>query len=310
MTNSNNQLKIYNTAIVSSQDAGFYKYLQEINSIPCLTVEEEFMLAKAYLEQHNLEAAQKLVTSHLKLVAKIALKYKNYGLPIAELISEGNLGLLQAVKKFDPNLGFRLSTYAMWWIKASIQEYILHSWSLVKIGTTAAQKKLFFSLNKIKRKLSNIYSRNITADDFPQIASELGVAVNDVAHMNLRMSGADISLNVATNGDENSSELIEFIPESRASQETRMITNQEAKKKHSLLQEAIRKLNDREMQIFIARKLKDVPSTLDELSNKFSISKERVRQIENKAFTKIQDFMLKHINPDHTPVALLSKGRV
>lgn len=284
-----------------SNDSGFYKYLQEINKIPSLSQEEEFSLAKAYLEQNDLEAAQKLVSSHLKLVAKIAVSYKNYGLPIPELVSEGNLGLLQAVKKYNPDLGFRLSTYAMWWIKASIQEYVLRSWSLVKIGTTAAQKKLFFSLNKIKRKITNLYSRSVTDQDFIQIAEELGVSHSDVIEMNARLSGADLSLNSTINSRDDSSqtEMIEFLPEGRPSQEALLINQQEAINKHTMLTQAMKILNPREFEILSARKLKDSPITLDELSVKYSISKERVRQIENKAFEKIQSFILNNIQLTH-----------
>jgi RNA polymerase sigma-32 factor len=280
-----------------NNDSGFYKYLQEINKIPSLSQEEEFSLAKAYLEQNDLEAAQKLVSSHLKLVAKIAVSYKNYGLPMPELVSEGNLGLLQAVKKYNPDLGFRLSTYAMWWIKASIQEYVLRSWSLVKIGTTAAQKKLFFSLNKMKRKITNLYSRSVNDQDFIQIAEELGVTHNDVIEMNARLAGADLSLNATINSKDDSSEteMIEFLPESRPSQEISMMNQQESSNKHLMLTQAMEILNSREFEILTARKLTDLPSTLDELSIKYSISKERVRQIENKAFEKIQSFILKNI---------------
>lgn len=280
-----------------TNDSGFYKYLQEINKIPSLTQEEEFSLAKAYLEQNDLEAAQKLVSSHLKLVAKIAVTYKNYGLPMPELVSEGNLGLMQAVKKYNPELGFRLSTYAMWWIKASIQEYVLRSWSLVKIGTTAAQKKLFFSLNKMKRKITNLYSRSINDQDFIQIAEELGVTHNDVVEMNARLSGADLSLNstVSSRDGTSQAEMIEFLPENRPSQESLMIHQQESINKHSMLTKAMQILNPREFEILTARKLKDSPMTLDELSVKYSISKERVRQIENKAFEKIQNFILNDV---------------
>ena len=294
-----------------TNDSGFYKYLQEINKIPSLTQEEEFSLAKAYLEQNDLEAAQKLVSSHLKLVAKIAVTYKNYGLPMPELVSEGNLGLLQAVKKYNPELGFRLSTYAMWWIKASIQEYVLRSWSLVKIGTTAAQKKLFFSLNKIKRKITNLYSRAINDQDFIQIAEELGVTHTDVVEMNTRLSGADLSLNsTVSNRDEASqAEMIEFLPENRPSQEIMLINQQESINKHSMLTKAMQILNPREFEILTARKLKESPATLGELSIKYSISKERVRQIENKAFEKIQHFILSDIQLAH-PATLTTNTNI
>ena len=214
-----------------------------------------------------------------------------------ELVSEGNLGLMQAVKKYNPELGFRLSTYAMWWIKASIQEYVLRSWSLVKIGTTAAQKKLFFSLNKMKRKITNLYSRSINDQDFIQIAEELGVTHNDVVEMNARLSGADLSLNstVSSRDGTSQAEMIEFLPENRPSQESLMIHQQESINKHSMLTKAMQILNPREFEILTARKLKDSPMTLDELSVKYSISKERVRQIENKAFEKIQNFILNDV---------------
>ncbi|MGI4776137.1 MAG: RNA polymerase sigma factor RpoH [Janthinobacterium lividum] len=280
-----------------SGDSGFYRYLQEINKIPSLTYEEEFSLAKAYLDDNNIEAAQKLVTSHLKLVAKIAVGYKNYGLPIPELVSEGNLGLMQAVKKFNPDLGFRLSTYAMWWIKASIQEYVLRSWSVVKIGTTAAQKKLFFSLGKIKRKITNLYSRATTDEDFTQIAQELGVTHKEVREMNSRLFGSDLSLNnVITNqGDNSTSEMIEFLPETRPNQEMMLMSQQDSVNRRNLLDKAMKTLNPREFEILSARKLRESPVTLDELSIKYSISKERVRQVENKAFEKVQSFVLSSI---------------
>jgi RNA polymerase sigma-32 factor len=278
---------------VLSSEAGFYRYLQEINKIPSLEKEEEFMLAKAYLEKEDLSAAHKLVTSHLKLVAKIALSYRNYGLPVVELVSEGNLGLMQAVKKYNPDLGFRLSTYAMWWIKASIQEYVLRSWSLVKIGTTAAQKKLFFSLGKIKHKIANLYSRQVGEQDFPEIARELDVTTKDVAEMNRRLSGGDLSLNnlVSKDGDSNL-EMIDLIPEARPSHDIILANRQERGARHSLLMSGMKMLNDRELAILQARKLQEDPSTLDELSQKFNISKERVRQIENRAFEKLQSYVL------------------
>ncbi|ADE29818.1 RNA polymerase sigma factor RpoH [Rickettsia prowazekii] len=286
MTNNINALAI-------SSESGFYSYLQKINKIPSLTQEEEFLLAKSYLEENDLQAAHKLVTSHLKLVAKIASSYKTYGLPITELVSEGNIGLMQAVKKFNPELGFRLSTYAMWWIKASIQEYILKSWSLVKMGTTAAQKKLFFSLNKVKHKITNLYSRAITTDDFAQIADELGVSVNEVSEMNTRISGPDLSLNNSINSDDvESGELIELLPELRPTPEAMAINKQNYTSKRKLLSNAMQILNDRELRILKDRKLTDTPKTLDILSSEYNISKERIRQIENTAFEKIKKFIL------------------
>ncbi|BFD46881.1 RNA polymerase sigma factor RpoH [Candidatus Tisiphia endosymbiont of Empis tessellata] len=282
---------------VISAESGFYQYLQKINKVPSLSQEEEFLLAKAYLEQNDLEAAHKLVTSHLKLVAKIAVRYRNYGLPLNELVSEGNLGLMQAVKKYNPDLGFRLSTYALWWIKASIHEYVLRSWSLVKMGTTAAQKKLFFSLGKIKHKITNLYSRAVTDQDFVQIAQELGVTKNEVSEMNSRLSGPDLSLNNLVNsGNDNSdSELIEFLPETRPSQELRLISQEDSVNKHNLLTQAMKILNDRELHILTERKLKDSPKTLDTLSIEYKISKERIRQIENTAFEKVKNFILQQM---------------
>ncbi|WP_375358893.1 RNA polymerase sigma factor RpoH [Candidatus Tisiphia endosymbiont of Neophilaenus lineatus] len=282
---------------VISAESGFYQYLQKINKVPSLSQEEEFLLAKAYLEQNDLEAAHKLVTSHLKLVAKIAVRYRNYGLPLNELVSEGNLGLMQAVKKYNPDLGFRLSTYALWWIKASIHEYVLRSWSLVKMGTTAAQKKLFFSLGKIKHKITNLYSRAVTDQDFVQIAQELGVTKNEVSEMNSRLSGPDLSLNNLVNsGNDNSdSELIEFLPETRPNQELRLISQEDSVNKHNLLTQAMKILNDRELHILTERKLKDSPKTLDTLSIEYKISKERIRQIENTAFEKVKNFILQQM---------------
>jgi RNA polymerase sigma-32 factor len=282
-----------------SAGSGFSKYLSEINNIPSLTKEEEFMLAKAYLEEHDLDAAHKLVKSHLKLVAKIAMQYKNYGLPITELVSEGNLGLMQAVKKYDPELGFRLSTYAMWWIKSSIQEYVLKSWSLVKIGTTSAQKKLFFSLRKIKNKITNANERPVNENDYEKIAKKLGVSVKEVSEMNQRLSGLDISLNRSLdNNDDSSGEMIELIPETKPSQEIVLEKSQILSKQKKILAEAMQVLNEREIKILTARKLNDSPSTLDALSNEYSISKERVRQIENKAFEKVQNYVLEKISSD------------
>ena len=279
--------------------SGFSKYLSEINNISSLSKEEEFMLAKAYLEKHDLNAAHKLVKSHLKLVAKIAMQYKNYGLPITELVSEGNLGLMQAVKKYDPELGFRLSTYAMWWIKASIQEYVLKSWSLVKIGTTSAQKKLFFSLRKIKNKITSTNARPVNEGDYENIAKELGVSVKEVGEMNQRLSGSDMSLNQSIDSDDDSSgEMIELIQETKPSQEIIMEKSQVLNKQKKMLAEAMQVLNEREIKILTARKLNDSPSTLDALSNEYSISKERVRQIENKAFEKIQNYVLEKMTSD------------
>ncbi len=284
----------------ASSEASFSMYLREINNIPSLTKEEEFLLAKAYLEKQDLEAAHKLVTSHLKLVAKIAMRYRNYGLPITELVSEGNIGLMQAVKKYDPDLGYRLSTYSMWWIKASIQEYVLKSWSLVKIGTTSAQKKLFFSLSKIKHKITNMYSRSVNEGDYQAIADELGVTVREVNEMSQRLSGPDLSLNRTINNDSDNagSEMLELLPEAKPSQEDMLSRRQILVNKTQILSEALSALNEREVQILTARKLNDSPSTLDTLSSQYNISKERVRQIETKAFEKVQNYVLNRISND------------
>jgi RNA polymerase sigma-32 factor len=285
-----------NLPILPLGDSNLYQYLQQINKIKSLTKEEEYMIAKAYLEKQDLKAAHQLVLSHLKLVAKIALTYKNYGIPVNDLISEGNLGLMHAVKKYDPNLGHRLSTYSMWWIKAYIQEYVLKSWSLVKIGTTSAQKKLFFSLNKIKKKIINLYSRNIIDTDYKQIAEEFNVKEENVREMDSRLSQSDLSLNLPSNrsGDDESSELIDSVKASQASQELIVSSKQENDIRRKLLQEAMKSLNERELYIFKSRKLLESPETLDHLSIKFDISKERVRQIENRAFEKIQAYIYKN----------------
>lgn len=294
---SNKKLPIISSGSVSSS-SGFGRYLQEINSIPSLTKEEEFLLAKNYLDNNDLQAAHKLVSSHLKLVAKIAMKYKNYGLPVTELVSEGNIGLMQAVKKYDPDLGFRLSTYAMWWIKASIQEYVLKSWSLVKIGTTSAQKKLFFSLGKIKHRIINSYARAINDQDYQEMAKELGMSVKEVTQMDQRMSGPDISLNRPTSREDGSAEVIELLPEHKPNQEICLLKKQDLNNKKLVLAEAMHVLNDREVKILTARKLNNRPETLDSLSVEYNISKERVRQIEGRAFEKLQNYVLARISED------------
>ncbi len=278
-----------------SSDSGFYKYLQKINKIPSLTAEEEFMLAKSYLEDNNLESAHLLVKSHLKLVAKIALSYRNYGLPVVELVSEGNIGLMQAVKKYNPNLGFRLSTYAIWWIKAAIQDYVLKSWSLVKLGTTAAQKKLFFSLGKIKNKITKLHMRTVNSSDYKHIANELGVSLAEVAEVNQRLSNSDLSLNVTIGyNDDSTTELVELVPESRPNQEIIMERKQDLNVKKQILGKALQTLTARELYIIKARKLQDEPDTLEKLSVHFNISKERIRQIENKAFEKLQNYAIEY----------------
>lgn len=283
---------------VCSSSSGFSRYLREINNIPSLTKEEEFVLAKNYIENSDIHAAHTLVSSHLKLVTKIAMRYKNYGLPITELVSEGNIGLMQAVKKYDPELGFRLSTYAMWWIKASIQEYVLKSWSLVKIGTTSAQKKLFFSLGKIKHRIINSYSRAINDSDYQEMAKELGVSTKEVATMDIRMSGPDISLNRLASRDDDSTEVIELLPETKPNQEVCLLQKQDMSNKQQILAEAMTILNPREVKIITARKLSDSPETLDSLSCEYNISKERIRQIENRAFEKLQNYVLSRVSKD------------
>ena len=287
-----------NLPVLASED-GFHKYLREINNIPSLTPEEEYMLAKSFLEREDLEAAHQLTKSHLKLVAKIALTYRNYGLPVTDLVAEGNIGLMHAVKKYDPDLGHRLSTYAMWWIKAHIQDYILKSWSLVKIGTTAAQKKLFFSLNKVKNKLRALHARDVNSDDYKEISEELGVSEQEVASMDARLSGGDVSLNniISDDGD---TEIVDLLEDESASHELVLANNQDMEIKRQILTSAMESLKEREASIFYARKLQEPPSTLDDLSCKYDISKERVRQIENRAFEKVQQFMLEHVAKDVT----------
>lgn len=285
-----------------THEDSFYRYLREVNRIPSLTEEEEFLLAKNYLEMHDLQAAHKLVKSHLKLVAKIALSFRSYGLPVVELVQEGNIGLMHAVKKYDPDLGYRLSTYAMWWIKAAIQEYILKSWSLVKIGTTAAQKKLFFSLGKIKNQIQKVHGRPLDSRDYVKIASDLGVTEEEVKNMNERLSGGDLSLNDDAYHDGEGGELIEYIPSEGPTHEVIIADKQELSQKRQLLQKAFSILGERELDIFKARKLTSPAKTLDELSSKFNISKERVRQIENRAFEKVQDYILQYYNPHDTGI--------
>jgi RNA polymerase sigma-32 factor len=274
---------------LSNGNTGFLSYLDAINKIPSLEQDEEYMLAKRLWEGNDVFAAQKLVESHLKLVAKIALGFRNYGLPVVELVSEGNLGLMKAVKKFDPDKGFRLSTYAMWWIKASIQEFILKSWSLVRIGTTSAQRKLFFNLGKLKSKIFKSEGREFNSGDYARVAEELQVSVSDVQEMDLRLR-QDKYLNEPLGED--GGELIDMIPESRANQEVMIANIQEKQTRLNLLNNAISQLNEREQYIIHARKLSDNPSTLEDLSKHFSVSKERVRQIEEKALEKLSSIIL------------------
>jgi len=274
-------------------DGGLNRYLSEIRKFPMLAKDEEFMLAKRWAEHQDPKAAHKLVTSHLRLVAKIAMGYRGYGLPVGEVISEGNVGLMQAVKKFDPDRGFRLATYAMWWIKASIQEYVLRSWSLVKMGTTAAQKKLFFNLRKVKSEISALEEGDLRHEHVEQIATKLGVSEADVVSMNRRMSSADSSLNAPLRAAEGDSEWQDWlVDDTQQSQETVLADNQEYGQRMDLLQTAMGELNDREKEILTERRLKDSPTTLEDLAERFGVSRERVRQIEVRAFEKLQKAMI------------------
>ena len=266
------------------------RYLQEIRRFPMLEAGDEYMLAKRWREHNDLEAAHQLVTSHLRLVAKIAMGYRGYGLPLAELISEGNVGLMQAVKRFEPDRGFRLATYAMWWIRAAIQEYILHSWSLVKIGTTAAQKKLFFNLRRIKGQLQAIDEGDLSPEHVKKIATELDVPESDVVQMNRRLASPDHSLNapVREGGD---GEWQDWLEDESESQETRLAEDEEMTNRRRLLDSALKGLNPRERRILVERRLQDEPTTLEDLSKAYGISRERVRQIEVRAFEKLQKTM-------------------
>ena len=272
---------------VLSSEGNLSIYLQEIKKFPILTAEEEYMLAKRYKEHGDTEAAHKLVTSHLRLVAKIAMGYRGYGLPVTDLISEGNVGIMQAVKKFDPERGFRLATYAMWWIRAQIQEYVLHSWSLVKIGTTAAQKKLFFNLRKLKNQLSSIDTGNLSPENAREIASRLNVKEAEVLDMDNRLFSGDQSLNVQI-GEEGDTEWQDMLVDSNDTQDNILANSNELSFRKKIFEQALEVLNDREKEIISLRKLKDKPVKLEELSKKFNISRERVRQIEEKAFGKLQ----------------------
>ena len=273
-----------------SNEGGLSVYLAQIKKFPMLDSEEEYMLAKNWKTTGNLKSAEKLVTSHLRLVAKIAMGYRGYGLPVNEMISEGNVGLMQAVKKFKPEKGFRLATYAMWWIKASIQEYILRSWSLVKIGTTTAQKKLFFNLKKIKNQISPRSEGDLKDEHVSEIAEKLDVKKEEVVSMNRRLSGKEHSLNaqIGEDGDEWQDWLID----KEMDQELKFAQKEEMDQRKDLLKDSIQILNDREKEILYARRLNDTPTTLENLSKKYKISRERIRQIENKAFEKVQKHML------------------
>ena len=277
---------------VLSSEGGLALYLQEIKRFPILTAEEEYMLAKRFKEHGDNKAAHKLVTSHLRLVAKIAMGYRGYGLPVTDLISEGNVGIMQAVKKFDPEKGFRLATYAMWWIRAQIQEYVLHSWSLVKIGTTAAQKKLFFNLKKLKNQLESIDEGNLSPENVREIAKRLNVKEAEVVSMENRLFSSDQSLNVQI-GSEEKTEWQDIIKDDRKTPDTLIENINEFDYRKNLLEKAMDVLNPREKQIIRLRKLSEKPKKLEELSKHFEISRERVRQIEEKALEKLQDEILK-----------------
>ena len=273
-----------------SNEGGLSAYLSQIKKFPMLAAEEEYMLAKNWRTTGNIKSAEKLVTSHLRLVAKIAMGYRGYGLPVNEMISEGNVGLMQAVKKFKPEKGFRLATYAMWWIKASIQEYIMRSWSLVKIGTTTAQKKLFFNLKKIKNQIAPKSEGDLKDEHVTEIANKLAVSKDEVVSMNRRLSGKEFSLNspIGESGDE----WQDWLEDKELDHELKFAQREEMKQRKNLLTDSIKILNDREKEIIYARRLNDEPTTLEDLSKKYKISRERVRQIENKAFEKLQKYML------------------
>jgi RNA polymerase sigma-32 factor len=289
MANSSN---VPATMPVLSGEASLNRYLAEIRKFPLLTAEQEYMLAKRYQEHEDPAAAAQLVTSHLRLVAKIAMGFRGYGLPVSELISEGNIGLMQGVKKFDPDRGFRLATYAMWWIRASIQEFILRSWSLVKMGTTAAQKKLFFNLRRMKNNLEAFEDGDLSPEHVAKIATDLGVSEDDVVSMNRRMAmGGDTSLNVPM-GEDGDSQWQDLLDDDGPLQDERVADAQERGMRHALLNEALESLNDRERHILTERRLTDDPKTLEDLSQEYGVSRERVRQIEVRAFEKLQKAMM------------------
>jgi RNA polymerase sigma-32 factor len=280
------------TIPASGGEAGLNRYLAEIKKFPILAPEEEYMLAKRWTEHQDTDAAAKLVNSHLRLVAKIAMGYRGYGLPTSELISEGNIGLMQGVKKFEPERGFRLATYAMWWIRASIQEYILRSWSLVKMGTTAAQKKLFFNLRRMKNRIEAFEDGDLKPEDVKKIATDLGVSEEDVVSMNRRMAmGGDTSLNVPLRDDSEGS-WQDFLVDNEPLQDERVADAEETRIRHDLLVEAMDSLNERERHILTERRLTDEPKTLEELSQVYDVSRERIRQIEVRAFEKLQKALM------------------
>jgi len=293
---------------IAAGESGLSRYLTEIRKFPMLAPDEEYMLAKRYKEHGDRDAAHRLVTSHLRLVAKIAMGYRGYGLPIGEVISEGNVGLMQAVKRFEPEKGFRLATYAMWWIKAAIQEYILRSWSLVKMGTTANQKRLFFNLRKVKGQIQALDEGDLRPEQVANIATKLGVTEEDVVSMNRRLGG-DTSLNAPLRADGDSSgEWQDWLVDETPDQEERMAESEEADNRRQLLRDAMGVLNDRERRIFEARRLADDPITLEDLSSEFGVSRERVRQIEVRAFEKVQKAVKKGARELERPRAELTAG--
>ncbi|NNU81502.1 RNA polymerase sigma factor RpoH [Halovulum dunhuangense] len=282
----------YTTLPAPSPEQGLSRYMQEIRKFPMLHPDEEYMLAKAWVDHQDTDAAHRLVTSHLRLAAKIAMGYRGYGLPTAEVVSEANVGLMQAVKRFDPEKGFRLATYAMWWIRAAIQEYILRSWSLVKMGTTAAQKKLFFNLRKAKSKIGALEEGDLRPENVARIANELNVTEDEVVSMNRRLSGGDASLNAQIKTDgEGSAEWMDWLEDEDADQATAYAEADELQSRRALLEKAMETLNERERHVLTERRLKDEPMTLEELSQVYDVSRERIRQIEVRAFEKLQKAM-------------------
>jgi RNA polymerase sigma-32 factor len=295
-------------SVLLANEGGLSRYLDEIRKFPMLEPHEEFMLAKRWREHGDRDAAHKLVTSHLRLVAKIAMGYRGYGLPISEVVSEGNVGLMQAVKRFEPDKGFRLATYAMWWIKAAIQEYILRSWSLVKMGTTANQKKLFFNLRKAKGRISALEEGDLRPDQVKQIATQLGVTEQDVVDMNRRLGG-DASLNAPLR-EEGEGEWQDWLVDDSASQESVLAAEEEGQNRLQALRNALSVLNPRERRIFEARRLSDDPITLEDLSVEFGVSRERVRQIEVRAFEKVQEAVKKNLAQVEAPQAEAASAEV
>jgi RNA polymerase sigma-32 factor len=292
---------------ILTAESGLSRYLEEIRRFPMLEPQEEYMLAKRWREHGDRDAAHKLVTSHLRLVAKIAMGYRGYGLPISEVVSEGNVGLMQAVKRFEPEKGFRLATYAMWWIKAAIQEYILRSWSLVKMGTTANQKKLFFNLRKAKSRISALEEGDLRPDQVKLIAKRLGVTEQDVVDMNRRLGG-DASLNTPIREDGDAGEWQDWLVDDKASQESTLAESEELDNRKKALTDALSVLNDRERRIFEARRLVDEPITLEDLAAEFQVSRERVRQIEVRAFEKVQKAVRNRVAAMETPAALAAQA--